>query len=216
MVKVLFVLTSHSWGWYLPELAHPFFHFQSAGYDITIASISGGHAPVTSDSLNFEDLENKKFWEDENLRGLTENTKSLSEYSGLDYQVVFFVGGTGTMFDFPFDSNVDRIGREVYESGGIVAAVCHGPIALANIKLSDGSYLITGKQVAAFTDEEENDISIQDGYPDHGDGKKSCKQVLTALGAIHTQANNWQSHVVVDSRVITGQNPASKKIFFLF
>jgi putative intracellular protease/amidase len=113
------------------------------------------------------------------------------------------------MFDFPFSPNVDQIGREIYEKGGIVAAVCHGPIALANVKLSDGSYLVAGKRVAGFTDEEEAAISIQEGYPDHGGGKRTCKQVLTALGGIHQQTDSWQPHVEADSRLITGQNPAS-------
>ena len=116
------------------------------------------------------------------------------------------------MWDFPFAPAVDRVGREVYEKGGSVGAVCHGPIALSNIKLSDGSYLVAGKKVAAFTDEEEAAIGAADGegYPEHAGGNKTIKRILTALGAIHSQADNWLSHVQADSRVYTGQNPASE------
>jgi len=117
--------------------------------------------------------------------------------------------GMGTMWDFPFSPAVDRVGREVYEKGGIVGAVCHGPIALANIKLSDGSYLVAGKKVAGFTDEEEAIAGIVDTFPVHEGGHKTIKQILTALGAHHSQADTWQPYVQIDSRVYTGQNPAS-------
>jgi putative intracellular protease/amidase len=93
MVKVLCVLTSHEWGWYLPELAHPYFRFIKAGYEVTICSIQGGKAPLTPSSLDLNDAENKEFWENDVLRGLTENTKPLAEYSASDFDVVFFVGG---------------------------------------------------------------------------------------------------------------------------
>jgi len=120
------------------------------------------------------------------------------------------------MWDFPFSTAVDKVGREVYEKGGVVGAVCHGPIALANIKLSDGSYLVAGKNVAAFTDEEEAAVGAVDGagYPEHQGGNRTIKRVLTALGANHSQADNWQPYIQVDGRVFTGQNPASKCLNF--
>jgi putative intracellular protease/amidase len=219
--KVLLVLTSHAkidgteiaTGWYLPELSHPYFRFKKEGYLIDFASINGGTTTVSPSSLDMNDEENKLFWENPETRSLTENTKSLSEFDGKSYDVVFFVGGFGTMWDFPFSSHVDRVGREVYEVGGIVGAVCHGPIALSNIRLSSGELLIAGKGVAGFSNDEEAAVGLESYLPEHkaASNKKSCEDVLQTLGANYTKANAWGVHVVNDSRVITGQNPMSAK-----
>lgn len=113
------------------------------------------------------------------------------------------------MFDFPLNDRVQLISREVYESGGIVGAVCHGPIALANVTLSGGEYLIAGKQVAGFTEDEESAVGYKNLLPMHEGLGQSCEEVLAARGGNFTKAGMWQSHVAVDGRVITGQNPAS-------
>lgn len=112
-------------------------------------------------------------------------------------------------WDFPLDENVQRLQREVYEKGGIVGAVCHGPIALANTKLSSGELLIAGKEVAGFTEEEEAVAGIKGHLPMHEGAGQSCEEVLLARGGKYTKGPAWGSHVVVDSRIITGQNPAS-------
>eukprot|EP00607_Mallomonas_marina_P005556 CAMPEP_0182427392 /NCGR_PEP_ID=MMETSP1167-20130531/17139_1 /TAXON_ID=2988 /ORGANISM="Mallomonas Sp, Strain CCMP3275" /LENGTH=229 /DNA_ID=CAMNT_0024609595 /DNA_START=63 /DNA_END=752 /DNA_ORIENTATION=- len=207
--KVLCVLTSHEVGWYLPELAHPYLRFVKAGCLTEICSIAGGAAPIAEASIDLNDAENKEFYENPEMMKLTLETRPLEEYNGAEYDCVFFVGGSGTMWDFPYSSAVDRVGREVYEKGGIVGAVCHGPIALANIKLSDGSYLVAGKKVAGFTDEEEAFNPVYSTFPVHNETDKSVKQILTKLGGIHSQADCWQPYIQSDSRVMTGQNPAS-------
>ena len=80
-------------GWYLPELAHPYHRFKKAGYDITICSILGGAAPVSPQSIDLNDEENKLFWESPELRALVDNTRPLEEYNGADFDIVFYVGG---------------------------------------------------------------------------------------------------------------------------
>jgi putative intracellular protease/amidase len=158
--------------------------------------------------LDMTDEENKLFYETPETLALTNNTKKLSEFNGNDFDLVFFVGGFGTMFDFYGNEEVDRVIKEVYEKGGIVSAVCHGPIALATAKLSNGELLIAGKGCAGFSNEEEAQAGLLGILPDRAGGK-SCEDVLLAAGATYTSGGAWGVHVVSDGRVITGQNPAS-------
>ena len=127
---------------------------------MTLASVLGGETHVCPNSLNLDDEDNKTFWETEATRELTKHTPAIKDLSGSDYDIVFFVGGFGAMYDFPNDEHVQRLSREVYEAGGVVAAVCHGPIALVNVKLSDGEYLVKGKNVGGFCNEEEEIIGL--------------------------------------------------------
>ena len=104
---------------------------------------------------------------------------------------------------------MQRLQREVYEKGGVVGAVCHGPIALANTKLSSGELLIAGKEVAGFTEEEEAVCGLKTHLPVHDGAGQSCEEVLLARSAKYTKGDAWGCHVANDSRIITGQNPAS-------
>ncbi len=114
-----------------------------------------------------------------------------------------YVGGHGTMWDFPDSPAVLAITREIYEQGQIVAAVCHGPAALVNVTLSDGSYLVADKKVAAFTNTEEVDIGMENMIPFLLESK------LKERGALQKVLGNWTSNIVVDGNLITGQNPQS-------
>jgi putative intracellular protease/amidase len=119
------------------------------------------------------------------------------------YAAIFFAGGHGAMWDFPDSPGVQAAVRTIYEAGGIVAAVCHGPSALVNATLSDGSYLVAGKDLSAFTDEEERAVGLDQVVP------FLLASTLAARGAHHHAAENWRSKVVVDGRLVTGQNPQS-------
>jgi putative intracellular protease/amidase len=215
--SILLVLTSHGsadgkdTGWFLPELAHPFFHFKNAGFDLKIVSIKGGNTTVAPSSLDMTDEENKLFWESPEYKSLTENTETLESCDSSNYDCVFFVGGFGTMFDFPFDSAVNKMGREVYEKGGVVSAVCHGPIALANITLSNGDCIVKGKAVCGFTNEEEAAVGLLDILPLHEGLGKSCEDVLTAKGGLYEKTGAWGVKVCSQDRLVTGQNPASAR-----
>ena len=214
--KALFVLTSNDalgetgqkTGWYLPEAAHPHHVLTSAGVTVEWASIKGGEAPVDEGSLDMSDATNKAFWEGQG-KAMTSTTKVLAECSPADYDVVLFVGGFGTMWDFPDNESVQRFAKEVYENGGIAAAVCHGPCALVNVKLSSGEYLVAGQEVAAFTNDEEDAVQRREIVP------FTCEDKLKERGATHVDGGVFKPQVCVarGGRLITGQNPPSATPF---
>jgi putative intracellular protease/amidase len=209
--KVLFVLTSHDTlgttgqptGFYLPEVTHPYWVFDRAGIEVDFVSPKGGKAPMIG--VDLADPENKAFLDDPAKVAQVENTLTPAEINPLDYEAIFYAGGHGTMWDFPHQEALDRISTIIYEQGGVVGAVCHGPAGLVNIKLSDGSYLVAGKTVAAFTKEEEIAVELNEVVPFFLEDK------LTERGAIHSKAANFQTCVKVSDRLVTGQNPASAK-----
>jgi len=209
--KILFVVTSHSekgntgeaTGFYLSEVSHPWEILYNAGYEIDFVSPKGGKAPV--DGFDLSDSINKKFWEDEVYRKKVENTFKPSQINPDDYVAIHFAGGHGTMWDFADNKEISEIASKIYENNGFVSAVCHGPAGLVNIKLSDGKYLVDGKKVNSFTNEEEDAVGLTDVVPFLLETK------LIERGAIFEKSGIWQTHVVVDQRLITGQNPASAK-----
>ena len=209
--RVLIVLTSHGelgktgkpTGYYLPELSHPLFAMIDAGLKFDIASPKGGKAPMDPKSKDLTDEANKRFVEDAKLTGLVDHTLTLSKVKSKGYSAIFFPGGHGPMWDLVSDPDVDRLTREIYEAGGTVAAVCHGPAALSNVKLRDGTYLIKGKKVSAFTNEEEKAVKLDTVVPFLLETK------LEERGATVEKSPEWEPKVVVDGRLVTGQNPKS-------
>ncbi|MCU0434046.1 MAG: type 1 glutamine amidotransferase domain-containing protein [Bacteroidia bacterium] len=207
--KVLFVVTSHGikgstgqpTGYYLSEVAHPWKVLHDANYEIEFVSPKGGKAPV--DGFNLTDAINKEFWENTAERHKIENTQRPDQVNPNEYAALFYAGGHGTMWDFPDDTALARIAASIYENGGAVAAVCHGPAGLVNVKLSNGSYLVNGKKVNAFTNEEEIAVKLDQVVP------FMLETRLRERGAIFEKSPLWQPHVTVDGRLVTGQNPAS-------
>jgi putative intracellular protease/amidase len=204
MTKILIGLTSHgdlggvrSTGYYLPEAAHPWRVFTDAGYTVEFASVAGGEPPV--DGADLSDPVQREFTEQVPLK----ETPRFADLDPAGYDAVLFAGGHGAMWDFPSDPGLATFTRELYERGGVVAAVCHGPAALAGLTLSDGSPLVAGKRIAAFTDSEESAAGLTEVVP------FLLQSRLEELGAKHTGAPDWQPHVVTDGRLVTGQNPAS-------
>ncbi|MBV9314833.1 MAG: type 1 glutamine amidotransferase domain-containing protein [Pseudonocardia sp.] len=206
--KILIGLTSHAdldgvrkTGYYLSEAAHPWQVFNQAGYTVDLASTAGGEPPV--DGADLSDPIQRAFTEDPEVRVKLASTPTFADVNSADYDAVLFAGGHGTMWDFPSDPALARVAREIYESGGVVAAVCHGPAALVGVKLSDGRALVEGKEVSAFTNAEEAAAGLTDVVP------FLLQDRLEQLGAKHTGAPNFEPHVMVDNRLVTGQNPAS-------
>lgn len=150
-----------------------------------------------------DDPINKKFVEDKALFDKTKTTISLEKVNPDDYKIIHFVGGWGAMWDFPGNKDVQRVAAKIYESGGIVSAICHGPAALVDLKLSNGEYLVKGKNVSAFTDSEENDMSMTKVMP------FLLKSKLRERGANMQIAKSWTSKSVISERLVTGQNPQS-------
>lgn len=209
MKKVLFVVTSHDkkgntgqpTGYYLAEVAHPWDVLHNAGYEIDFVSPKGGKAPV--DGFNLEDPINKKFWDDTKYRTKIENTMKPSEVKAEEYSAILYAGGHGTMWDFADNTELANIATKIYENNGVVSAVCHGPAGLVNIKLSNGKYLVDGKKINAFTNEEEIAVKLDNVVP------FMLETTLIERGAKFEKSGLWQKHVTVDQRVVTGQNPQS-------
>jgi putative intracellular protease/amidase len=206
---VLFVLTSHgqlgdtgkTTGFFLSELTHPLEVFEKAGLPVEFASIQGGEPPV--DGLDLKDPVNERYWNDPAFRAKLAATEKLSEVDPARFSAVFFSGGHGTMWDFPEDPAVQKTARDIYEAGAPVGAVCHGPAALVNVKLSDGTYLVAGKEVAAFTNSEEEAVGLTQAVP------FLLETQLKERGATHIAAPDFEKKVVASGRLVTGQNPAS-------
>lgn len=205
--RILFVLTSHDRkgdqpsGFYLSEVSHPHAVLSRAGHAIDFVSPRGGAAPV--DGLDLSDPVNAAFWEDPALRGATQATRRPDEVDPDDYAAVFYAGGHATMWDLPDDPGPATIAARIYERGGVVAAVCHGPAGLVNVRLSDGRFLVDGKDVAAFTNDEERAAKLDRVVP------FLLADCLRERGARHHAAPPFQPKVVVSERLVTGQNPAS-------
>ncbi|MFT7774065.1 type 1 glutamine amidotransferase domain-containing protein [Roseateles sp.] len=206
---VLFVLTSHGvkgstgepTGYYLGEVTHPLAELDKAQLPVEFASIQGGEPPV--DGLDLNDAINARYWNDAAFRAKVAHTKRLADVEPTNYSAIFFAGGHGAMWDFPFDEAVPKTIRSIYEAGGVVSAVCHGPAALVNATLSDGTPLVAGKKIAAFTDSEEHAVKLGKVVP------FLLASTLTERGALHQPAADWTANVVVDGRLVTGQNPQS-------
>ncbi|MEM9492674.1 MAG: type 1 glutamine amidotransferase domain-containing protein, partial [Myxococcota bacterium] len=176
---------------------------REAGFDITFASMRGGEPPV--DGVDREDTANARFLDDADVQAALKQTVVLADVDPTGFDAVYFPGGHGTMWDFPGDADIERIARAIWEDGGVVAAVCHGPAALVDIKLSDGSYLVAGREVATFTDDEERAVKLEKVVP------FLLQSRLEERGAKVRTAPNWQVNVVASDRLITGQNPASAR-----
>jgi putative intracellular protease/amidase len=209
--KILFVVTSHDkkgntgqpTGYYLAEVSHTWDVLHNAGYEIDFVSPQGGKAPV--DGFDLKDTINNKFWSNTEYWNKIENTMKPSEVKPNEYAAIFYAGGHGTMWDFADNKELANIASIIYENNGVVSAVCHGPAGLVNIKLSDGKYLVEGKKINAFTNEEEIAVGLDKVVPFMLETK------LIERGAKFEKSGLWQNHVVVDQRVVTGQNPASAK-----
>lgn len=206
---VLMVLTSHgtkgatgeATGFYLGELTHPLAELEAAGIGYELASIQGGEPPV--DGLDLGDAVNARYWNDGAFRAALRQTRRLGAVDASRYAAIFFAGGHGAMWDFPGNPDVARVTREIYEAGGVVGAVCHGPAALVDVTLGNGAYLVAGKNLSAFTDDEERAVKLDQVVP------FLLASTLGQRGAHHHPAPDWSAKVVVDGRLVTGQNPQS-------
>ena len=211
MKKILCVVTSNNvkgatgipTGFWLSELTHPLEKFVSAGIFYDLASIKGGKPPIDGDSLDFSDEINKKFWNDADFQKKFADTLKIDEVKPENYDAIFFAGGHGVMWDFADNLAIDRVTRGIIERGGVVSAVCHGPAALVNVKLSNGKYLVDGKKLTSFTNGEEEFVQATEIVP------FLLETELKKHGANHIAAENWSNHVEIDGKLITGQNPAS-------
>ncbi len=211
--RILLVLTNHGQlgdtgkrtGAFLVEAAEPWVVFTQAGFDVTIASPNGGEAPLDPKSLRKISADSQAFLDKFASDGVVKDTTSLSDIDPADYDAIFFTGGHGTMWDFPTSSAVRDAAQRIYDQGGVLAAICHGPAAFVQLKGDQGKPLVAGRKLTAFTDAEENAGRLAEVIP------FMLETRLRELGAEFDAAPNFKENVVVDGRIITGQNPASAR-----
>lgn len=206
--KILFVVSSHEklgdtgkkTGYFLSEVTHPW-SVLGEYFDIDVVSPKGGKPPV--DGFDLSDPINARFWNDPAWQKKMEATMTPDEVDPSLYKAIFYAGGHGAMWDFPHNEILAKIAESIYEAGGIVSAVCHGPAGLLPIKLQDGNYLVKGRKLTSFTNPEEYANGTADIVP------FLLETALENEGALFQEGPMWADHVVVDGRLITGQNPMS-------
>ncbi|GEM79158.1 type 1 glutamine amidotransferase domain-containing protein [Vibrio superstes] len=210
MAKVLIPVTNHATlgetdqanGTYAPELTHALHAILAAGFDYDIASMQGGKAPLYGTDIEGDNV-NTDILADSDFQSRVNNTIPVSAVNIADYDAIFYPGGFGLLSDLATNEDFARIAAQHYEAGGIISAVCHGPGALLPITLSNGETLLQSKSVTGFTREEEIDFGTINDIP------FLLEESLTRSAARFNKVQPWQELVIVDERVITGQNPTS-------
>ncbi|MFT7535236.1 MAG: putative intracellular protease/amidase [Hyphomicrobiaceae bacterium] len=205
--RVLFIVTSanrvgphgRETGYEFSEVAHPYLVFEEGGYRVDFASPAGGRPP--EEGFQPGDSASVAFRAGPGFRHLNESA-ALAAVALEDYDSIFFPGGLGPMVDLVDNAAASQAIVQVYERGGVIGAVCHGPAALMDVVMSDGTYFLEGRNVTAFTEAEEIGHSEED-VPFMIDA------AMEEQGARHTCAPPFKEHVVIDGRLVTGQNPAS-------
>ena len=211
-MKILMVLTSHDQlgntgrktGFWLEEFAAPYYVFRDAGIDLTLASVKGGQPPIDpkSDLPENQTPAMTRFKMDSAAQKDLANTVKLAGLSSADYDAVFYPGGHGPMWDLADNRDSIALIESFYNSGKPVAAVCHAPAALHRV-MYQGAPIVKGKRVTGFANSEEEEVQLTHVVP------FLVEDELKRLGGIFEKAPNWQSFVITDGRLITGQNPAS-------
>lgn len=205
--KVLFLITSahtigpnnRKTGYFLSEVTHPYHEFKEKGYQVDFASVLGGEPPV--DGMDLEDPINKTFVDGEAWQQLKLSAK-IEDVDVSMYDAVFVPGGLGPMVDMANNAAVQKAIAHIYDAGKVVGAVCHGPVALLNVTLQDGSLLIKGKKITSFSNLEESGYAAED-VP------FLLESALKEKGANYSSVDSWQAYSISDGQLVTGQNPAS-------
>jgi putative intracellular protease/amidase len=212
-MNVLIVLTSHDTlgatgrktGFWLEELAAPYYAFREAGATVVLASPAGGLPPLDpkSNEPAFQTELTRRFEADPAATAQLANTVRLDSVSQDAFDAVFYPGGHGPLWDLAEDANSIALIESFIGAGKPVALVCHAPGVLRHVKQPDGSPLVKGKQVTGFTNTEEAAVELTDIVP------FLVEDELKAKGGIFKRIEDWAPYVVVDGLLITGQNPAS-------
>ena len=214
-MKILMVLTSHDQlgntgkktGFWLEEFAAPYYAFKDAGADVTLVSPQGGQPPLDpkSDEPDAQTDATRRFKADAAAQTALAHTGKLSEVSGDGFDAVFYAGGHGPLWDLAEDADSIKLIESMAAAGKTVSAVCHAPGVLRHVKAADGTPLVKGKQVTGFTNTEEGGVQLSNIVP------FLVEDMLVKNGGLYSKGADWQSYVVTDGKLITGQNPASSE-----
>jgi putative intracellular protease/amidase len=212
-MKVLMVLTSHDQlgdtgrktGFWLEELAAPYYVFVEAGYQITLASPKGGQPPLDpkSNEPAFQTDATNRFEADPEAIKALANTVKLADVAASDFDTVFYPGGHGPMWDLAESKVSSALIESFVAASKPVALVCHAPGVLRHVKSADGRPLVEGRKVTGFTNTEEAAVGLAKVVP------FLVEDELKAKGGLYSSGPDWSSYVVQDGLLITGQNPAS-------
>ena len=210
--KVLMIVTSHDQlgntgektGFWMEELAAPYLLFGKSGLAVDIASPKGGAAPADRRSLDNPPEVVKSFLSSKEAVEKLKATLALDKIDG-GYDAYFVVGGHGVLWDLVYHAGLQKLLSGAYEKGGIVAAVCHGPAALTEVRLKNGDPLVKGRKVSGFSNDEEKAAKLDGVVP------FALETKLKSLGGLYESGAMWASFAVRDGRLVTGQNPASSE-----
>jgi putative intracellular protease/amidase len=213
-MNVLMVLTSHDQlgdtgektGFWLEEFAAPYYELADAGATITLASPAGGQPPLDprSDAPEAQTDATRRFRDDPDAQAALANTTKLIDVSAAPFDAVFYPGGHGPMWDMPDNATSIALIEAFVAADKPVAAVCHAPIALKNVRTTDGELLVKGRDVTGFSNSEEAAVGLTDVVPE------LLEDVLKADGCNYRKGDeDFAPYVVVDGKLVTGQNPAS-------
>ena len=211
-MKILMVLTSHDvlgntgrkTGFWLEEFAAPYYVFRDAGVTLMLASVKGGQPPIDpkSDLPENQTPAMTRFKNDPAAQRELASTVLLKDMRSEDFDAVFYPGGHGPMWDLVDNTDSVELIESFYNSGKPVAAVCHAPAVLHRV-VYQGAPIVKGKRVTGFANSEEEEVQLTHVVP------FLVEDELKRLGGLYEQASNWQSFVITDGLLITGQNPAS-------
>ncbi|CDR34205.1 type 1 glutamine amidotransferase domain-containing protein [Criblamydia sequanensis] len=211
-MKILMVMTSHDQlgntgkktGLWLEEFAAPYYVFKDAGINPTLASPKGGKPPIDpkSDLPENQTPAVTRFKNDEEAKKAFAHTAKLEDMRSEDFDMVFYPGGHGPMWDLAESRDSIALLESFYNAGKLMALVCHAPGVLHRVTYK-GEPLVKGKRVTGFTNSEEEGVHLTKVVP------FLVEDELKRLGADFQKQKDWQSFVVVDGHLITGQNPAS-------
>lgn len=212
-MKVLIVLTSHDilgdtgrkTGFWLEELAAPYYAFKAAGAHITLASPKGGHPPLdpkSNEPANQTDA-TRRFEADAEAMAQLGGTVKLTDVSQAEFDTVFYPGGHGPLWDLAEDATSIALIENFLAADKPAAFVCHAPGVLRHVKAADGRPLVEGRKVTGFTNTEEDGVGLTNVVP------FLVEDALKAKGGLYSRGPDWGSYVVQDGLLITGQNPGS-------
>lgn len=212
-MKILMVLTSHDQlgntgrktGFWLEELAAPYYVFKEAGYEITLASPKGGQPPLDpkSNEPDFQTDDTRRFEADAEAGKALANTVKLADVNAADFDTVFYPGGHGPMWDLAESPDSCALIESFLAASKPVALVCHAPGVLRHVKTAEGRPLVEGRKVTGFTNTEEAAVGLTEVVP------FLVEDELQAKGGNYSKGPDWGPYVVQDGLLITGQNPAS-------
>ena len=213
-MKILMVLTSHDelgdtgnkTGFWLEEFAAPYYVFKDAGADVTLASPKGGQPPLdpNSDSEDAQTDATRRFKDDDAAQQALASTKVLGDVDADGFDAIFYPGGHGPLWDLANDADSKRLIETFWATGRPVGAVCHAPAAFKDTQ-ADGKPLVSGKRVTGFTNTEEEGVGLTDVVP------FLVEDMLKENGGDYSKGDDWASYVLVDGKLVTGQNPASSE-----